>query len=107
MNRIILTAALLLGTTFVAHADTNVWSDMTRQHRSDYELRHNTRFCAHATGGDFNGEPTSQEMKDCMRARGWRFQYTQIDDASLRHPYGHGYGYGYRYGSYTGRADDR
>jgi|SRR5581483_1169314 len=97
MTRTILTAALLLGTTFVAHADTNIWSDMSRQHRSDYELRSDTRYCRHETGPDLNGVPTSSAMKSCMRAQGWRFRYTRIDDTSWRHPSGCGCRYGYRH----------
>ena len=63
MTRTILTAALLLGTTFVAHADTNVWTNTTGHGRSDYELRADTRYCRHQTGPDLNGVPTSAAYK--------------------------------------------
>ena len=53
MTRTILTAALLLGTTLVAHADTNVWTNTSGHGRSDYELqRRHPPDCRHQTGPD-------------------------------------------------------
>jgi len=91
MNRTLLTAALFLGATFAAHADTNVWTDMSRQHRSDYQLHSDTRYCRHMTGPDLNGVPTSRAMKSCMRHQGWRFQRTVLEPWTWRR-YGYGYG---------------
>jgi len=110
MYKTILTAALLVGTTFVAHADTNVWTNTAGYSRSDYELHADSRYCRHQTGPDLNGVPTSAAMKRCMRAQGWRFDHTRLEPWTWRHAYGygrgyrHGYGYGYGYPS-TARQD--
>ena len=97
MNRLILTAALFFGATFAAHADVNVWSDMTHKDRSDYVLYNDSDYCAYATGRDLNGVPTSQGMKNCMRARGWRFDHTNLEPWTWHHGNGYGYPEGYRY----------
>jgi len=110
MTRTILTAALLLGTTFVAHADTNVWTNTTGHGRSDYELRADTRYCRHQTGPDLNGVPTSSAMKRCMRSQGWRFDHTRLEPWSWRNAsYSYGYRHSFGYGRYpsTARQDDR
>jgi len=105
MNRIILTAALLLGTTFAAHADNTTWTDLTGQARGDYALHADGEYCNEQVGPDINGTPTPPAYKRCMRGRGWRLAYTTYEPWTWRHHH-HGYGR-YRYGAYTGRQDDR
>jgi len=85
MKRIILTTALLLGTTFVAHADHNVWNDLTRQDRSDYVLNQDAEYCQWQVGRDRNGVPTSPAMKRCMRSRGWGFDHTDLEPWTWHH----------------------
>jgi len=85
MTRLLLTTALFLGATFAAHADHNVWTDMTRQSRSDYQLHADTDYCDWQVGVDRNGVPTSPAYKACMRKRGWRLDHTDLEPWTWRH----------------------
>jgi hypothetical protein len=89
MTRLILTTALLLGTTFAAHADNNVWTDMTRQSRSNYQLHTDTDYCDWQVGVDRNGAPTTPGYKACMRTRGWRLAHTTYDPWTWRRHHNH------------------
>jgi len=85
MKRIMLTAALLLGSTFVAHADHNVWNNLLKQPRGDYEAIQDAQYCEWKVGPDLNGVPTSAATKRCMRARGWAFDHTDLEPWTWHH----------------------
>jgi len=85
MKRLLLTAALLLGTTFVAHADNTVWNDLTGQNRSDYAISQDADYCQWQVGNQYNGVPTSPAMKRCMRSRGYRFDHTDLEPWTWHH----------------------
>jgi hypothetical protein len=79
MKRIILVAALLLGSGMAAHADMNHFTNMLKQPRSDDVLHADAEYCRERTGPDYDGVPVSAAYKRCMRSRGWRYDGTTFD----------------------------
>ena len=80
MKALALVTLLLLGGAGAAHADNDVWSDVTKHNRSD-DVRHaDSAHCAGIYGKPQNGAPTSTQFKRCMLGRGWRFVRTDVDD---------------------------
>ncbi|MBR0714782.1 hypothetical protein [Bradyrhizobium liaoningense] len=76
MQRLSLIAALLIGGTVAAHADTDIWTNMLKQPRGDDALHMDSAVCDAQLGKPQNGAATSSAYKRCMRARGWRFSRT-------------------------------
>jgi hypothetical protein len=79
MKRIVLAAALLMAAATAAHADHDVFTDMLKHPRSDDVLNADAAECREQTGqSNFNGSPMLPSYLRCMRARGWRFNYTAV-----------------------------
>jgi hypothetical protein len=76
MKRFALIAMLLLGSALSAHADNDIYNDITRHHRNDDVLHVDTESCSQQLGAPQNGTPTSRQYKSCMLARGWRYSHT-------------------------------
>ena len=73
MKRAILAIALVVGGTFAAQADVDVWSSMARH--SDLDAA--TNACDAQVGQNQNGVPTSAQYKRCMLRYGWRYDHTR------------------------------
>jgi hypothetical protein len=76
MKRMVMIAALLLGATLSAHADNDVYNDVTKHARDDNSLHADTGYCSQKFGAPQNGVPTSRQFKRCMLGRGWKFDHT-------------------------------
>ncbi|MBV8839984.1 MAG: hypothetical protein JO000_25905 [Alphaproteobacteria bacterium] len=85
MKRVILGAMILLGATFAAHADNDVWNDITGQNRGDHAATRAAEYCAWKVGPTINGVPTSAATKRCMRSQGWTFNHTDLEPWTWRH----------------------
>ena len=72
MKRAVLAMALLLGATFAARADVDVWSQLT----SNGDLDAAVGACNQQVGAHQNGAPTSAQYKRCMLRHGWRYVRT-------------------------------
>ena len=85
MKRIMLAAALLMAAGTAAYADTDKFTDLRpKLHRGDDVLSFDARNCRDQTGQqNYNYSPMLPSYLRCMRARGWRFDYT----ARSRDPY--------------------
>jgi len=79
MKRLVLVTLLLLGGALNAHADSDVYDNITRQPRGDETLRADTNYCSQTLGTPRNGRPTPKAYKRCMLARGWRYNHTVRD----------------------------
>ncbi len=71
MKRIVLIAALLLGTGLSAHADTVTYHNVLKQPRNNDQLHEDGYYCV----------PTSTAYKQCMLSRGWRYQFVKREPA--------------------------
>ncbi len=80
MKRIALAAVLLIAAGVAAQADTDHWTDLRpKLSRGDDVLNVDARNCRDHTGQlNFNGSPMLPAYLRCMRARGWRFDYTAV-----------------------------
>ncbi len=87
MKRIFLAAALLLGSTLCTYADTDVYTDLTKQHRGDDQLHGDTYACGQKFGDPQNGTRTSRQFKQCMLQFGWRFDHTRMEHARAQNTY--------------------
>jgi hypothetical protein len=87
MKRLSLVALLLLGSALTAHADNDVYNNITKHPRSDNVLQADTSYCSQALGAPQSGTPTSQAYKSCMRARGWRYSHTVRERSTRDHMY--------------------
>ena len=77
MKRFLL-VPLLVGCSIVAaRADKDVYDDVSKYARSDFELQADTNYCNQKIGAPQNGVPTPAPYKRCMRSRGWRFNHTE------------------------------
>jgi hypothetical protein len=76
MKRFALIATLLLGSALNAHADNDVYTNITRHPRGDDALQVDTSSCSQLVGAPQNGTPTSRPYKSCMLALGWRYSHT-------------------------------
>jgi hypothetical protein len=76
MKRLALIALLLLGGALCAHADNDVYDNITKHPRGDEALQADTNDCSQSLGAPQNGRPTSKAYKRCMLARGWRYNHT-------------------------------
>ena len=85
MKRLVLIAALSIGSAISAHADTDIWTNVPKQKRGHDALNVDSSFCDTQLGAPQNGTPTSAEYKRCMRARGWRFSHT-VREKDDRYP---------------------
>ena len=74
MKRLLLIAALLLGTGLGAQADTVTYHNILKQPRNDDQLHQDGYSCDAQVGPDRNGVPTSATYKQCMLGHGWRYQ---------------------------------
>lgn len=81
-KRAIIAAALLFGSMLAAHADTDIYDDITKQNRSDDLLHVDNAHCDDIYGAPQNGTRTSAQYKRCMLSRGWRFRTTQITNTT-------------------------
>ena len=76
MKRLALVTLLLLGSALNAHADSDVYDNITKHPRNDEVLPADTSYCSQSLGAPQNGTPTSKAYKRCMLARGWRYKHT-------------------------------
>jgi hypothetical protein len=74
MKRLSLIAMLLLGGTLNAHADNDVYDNITKRLRGDDVLQVDTDDCSRTLGAPRSGTPASQAYKNCMRGRGLALQ---------------------------------
>src|SRR6266852_6450366 len=81
-KRLSLIAMLLLGGTLNAHADNDVYDNITKHLRGDDVLQVDTDDCSRMLGAPQSGTPTSQSYKNCMRGRGWRYSHTVRERAT-------------------------
>jgi hypothetical protein len=81
MKRMVLIAALLLGTGLNAQADTVTYHNVLKQPRNDDQLHEDGYSCDGSVGPDRNGAPTSAAYKQCMLSRGWRYQSVKREPA--------------------------
>jgi hypothetical protein len=75
MKRLGLVAMRLLASALSAHADNDVYNNITRHPRGDDALQLDTGACSQMLGVPQNGIPTSKAYKSCMVTRGWRFSH--------------------------------
>jgi hypothetical protein len=85
MKKTVLALLMLLGSLGAAHADRDVWTDVTRHDRSDDILHADATYCSDRLGAPQNGVPTSPQFKRCMLSRGWRFSHT-VRERDDRYP---------------------
>jgi len=78
MKRVLLTAVILLGATFAAHADQNVWTNLLKTPRGDYAVKQDAAYCADRVGPDLERQPMSPAFKRCMRGRGWSLDHIRV-----------------------------
>jgi hypothetical protein len=81
MKRMVVIAALLLGTGLSAQADTVTYHNVLQQPRNDDQLHEDGYYCDAQVGPDWNGVPTSAAYKQCMLSRGWRYQFVKREPA--------------------------
>ena len=81
MKRMVLIAALLLGTGLSAHADTVTYHNVLKPPRNNDQLHEDGYYCDAQIGPDRNGVPTSAAYKQCMLSRGWRYQFVKREPA--------------------------
>jgi hypothetical protein len=82
MHRSLLASIFLLGAIVTAHADNDVYNDITGRGRGNDALQVDGTVCDQKLGPAKNGLPTSAAYKRCMRARGWAFAQTQVEPGS-------------------------
>jgi len=87
MKRLGLVAMLLLASALSAHADNDVYNNITRHPRGDEALQFDTSACSQMLGAPQNGIPTSKAYKNCMLARGWRFSHAVRERSTQAHMY--------------------
>jgi hypothetical protein len=63
MKRMVLIAALLIGTGLNAQADTVTYHNVLKQPRNDDQLHEDGYYCDGSVGPDRNGAPTSAAYK--------------------------------------------
>jgi len=85
MTRTIIAAMLLLGTAVAVRADTDVYGNVTRTPRSDYELHADGRYCDQQLGMTPNHVPPTAAYRKCMLSRGWRFNHKERDNRWINH----------------------
>ncbi len=73
---------LLLGGTLNAHADNDVYDNITKHLRGDDVLQVDTDDCSRMLGAPQSGTPASQAYKNCMRGRGRRYSRTARERAT-------------------------
>jgi len=79
MKRIVLAAALLIAAGAAAYADTDHFTNLLKQHRGDDVLSVDAQDCRDRTGQqNYNGSPMLRAYLRCMRASGWRVDYTHV-----------------------------
>jgi hypothetical protein len=76
MKRLSLVTLLLLGGVLNAHADNDVYTNISKQRRGDDALQVDTSSCSQALGAPQDGTPTPKAYKSCMLAHGWRYSHT-------------------------------
>ena len=81
MKRMVLIAALVLGTSLSAHADTVTYHNILKAPRNDDQLHQDGYSCDAQIGPDRNGVPTSAAYKQCMLSRGSRYQSVKREPA--------------------------
>jgi len=95
MKRVLLTTVILLGATYAAHADQDIWNDTTGRDRGDYAATRAAEYCAWKVGPTTNGVPTSAATKRCMASRGWSYERTDLEPWTWRHHHHWRYRYGW------------
>ena len=87
MKRLGLVAMLVLTSALSAHADNDVYNNITRHPRGDEVLQFDTSACSQMLGAPQNGTTTSQAYKRCMLSRGWRYSHTVRERPTREHMY--------------------
>jgi hypothetical protein len=80
VKRIFLVTLLLAGSIVAARADNDVYDNVAKTQRGDFELQADTSYCTGKLGQPQNGVPTSRAYKRCMLSRGWRFNHTEREN---------------------------
>jgi hypothetical protein len=57
-------------------ADTSIYDDIRKQHRSVDALNADAAYCDERLGAILDGEITPPAYKQCMMSRGWRYRVT-------------------------------
>jgi hypothetical protein len=79
MRRLVLVAALVVGSVMAAQADTDNYTNLRKVPRGDDLLNVDMDACAQTYGRPKKDVPTSRAFKQCMRAHGWRFDRREPD----------------------------
>ena len=85
MRRLALVTLLLLGGALNAHADSDVYDNITKQPRGDETLQADTNYCSQTLGAPQNVRPTPAAYKHCMLTRGWRYRSRGPRSRARRH----------------------
>jgi hypothetical protein len=81
MKRMVLIAALFLGTGLSAQADTVTYHNVLKTPRNDDQLHQDGYYCDAQVGPDKNGAPTSAAYNQSKLSRGWRYQFVKREPA--------------------------
>lgn len=79
MRCLLVAAALLAGGAVAAQADSDIYTNVAKQPRGDYDLQVATNACAQRYGMPQNGKPTLRQFKQCMLRYGWRYDRTKVE----------------------------
>lgn len=79
MKCLALVTLMMLGGALNAHADSDVYDNVSKHPRSDEALQADTSYCSQSLGAPQNGRPTPKAYKRCMLTRGWRYHQTVRD----------------------------
>jgi hypothetical protein len=85
MKKTILAAVLLLGSLGAAHADQDIYNNVSKYSRGDDQLQVDTAYCNGQFGAPQNGVATPASYKRCMLSRGWRYSHS-IRERDDRYP---------------------
>jgi hypothetical protein len=85
MKRMIVAAAVLLGSALNAQADIDTWVNIAKYPCGDDALQVDAHSCEQSVGQNTNGKPTSRRFKQCMADRGWRFDHSTYQHAAPEH----------------------
>ena len=77
MKRIMFVTLFLAASITAARADKDVYDNVAKTPRGDFELQVDTNYCNNKIGAPQNGAPTPAAYKRCMLSRGWRFNHTK------------------------------
>jgi hypothetical protein len=77
MKRFFLVALLLAGSIVAADADKDIYDNVAKTPRGDFDLQADTTYCNQKIGTPQNSVSTPAPYKRCMLSRGCRFNHTK------------------------------